>query len=397
MGARPRWFLACLLLLGLVAPLLLVGCTVMVNQKRGDEDYYVDKDGNAHYHRHWEKQVIYIDIDKALIDALLKAGALIGLPAGVVPSAGTFTANGQTYRLDPSKVTDPDVKAKVDKLKAVVDQGKDDLWRFDLTPEALQALKATPLGSKVTFGLDFDLVTISGTTHIDVPLYVALDVTTPSGQQLGAGLDTGFVSGSLAKFTLPLDFAPLSPGLGSEDVADSFAVSQIYDLMRKGIVGPQFLPNAAIDRGTLAAWLSRGLRLSLTPKSQPTFSDVPLTHPYIAEVESVADARLMLGRGDGTFGAADALTREQAAVILVRALGKEADALALPSSAVDAQLAAFRDAASVDDYARAQIAFAVQNGLLKGYPDGTFQPLRAMSRAEVASVLSNLLKLRPPR
>jgi hypothetical protein len=53
-----------------------------------------------------------------------------------------------------------------------------------------------------------------------------------------------------------------------------------------------------------------------------------------------------------------------------------------------ADLAGFRDAADVPDWARA----AVADGVLSGYPDGTLRPNGEITRAEALAVLLRLLR-----
>ncbi|MGE5678625.1 MAG: S-layer homology domain-containing protein [Pseudomonadota bacterium] len=75
---------------------------------------------------------------------------------------------------------------------------------------------------------------------------------------------------------------------------------------------------------------------------------------------------------DPDLGAA--LNRETGVVMLLRIFGLEADALALTDAEVNRALAGFSDASSVSSWAKRQVAYAVQNGLVQGLPDGTFAP-----------------------
>lgn len=88
-----------------------------------------------------------------------------------------------------------------------------------------------------------------------------------------------------------------------------------------------------------------------------------------------------------TFGPDDALTREQMAVILAKALNLTLD--------VDA--AEFRDNAKMSSWAVSSIAAVVSGGIMDGYPGGAFKPRSAATRAEVAAVLVKLLLLLPSR
>ena len=87
--------------------------------------------------------------------------------------------------------------------------------------------------------------------------------------------------------------------------------------------------------------------------------------------------------GDGTFNPMGSTTRAQFASMIANAMGYEADPEA-PSM--------FRDVAD-DFWGKAAINFCVQNGILTGYEDGSFQPNKAITRQEAASILRNAFEL----
>ena len=88
----------------------------------------------------------------------------------------------------------------------------------------------------------------------------------------------------------------------------------------------------------------------------------------------------MLGMGDGTFDPDSAVTREQMVTIFFR----YAQFCGVKTEA--GMLDAFRDAASVSDYAREAMGWAVKAGLVKG--DGQdLMPKATASRAQAAAIL----------
>jgi hypothetical protein len=62
----------------------------------------------------------------------------------------------------------------------------------------------------------------------------------------------------------------------------------------------------------------------------------------------------------------------------------------LTTSAVSNQ---FSDNDSIADWAREDVATAVSNQIIKGYPDNTFKPGGKATRAEAAAVIVNALNL----
>jgi hypothetical protein len=80
-----------------------------------------------------------------------------------------------------------------------------------------------------------------------------------------------------------------------------------------------FLPASAVTRGQAAAIIAREFAIPLATGCNPSFSDVPCTHPFYPHVQGLADAGVVLGHGDGTYKPDDPATRAQYAVMLARA------------------------------------------------------------------------------
>lgn len=113
------------------------------------------------------------------------------------------------------------------------------------------------------------------------------------------------------------------------------------------------------------------------------FSDIDEDDWYYDNVMDAADNGYISGMGDGTFNPMGSTTRAQFASMIANAMGYEADPEA-PSM--------FRDVAD-DFWGKAAINFCVQNGILTGYEDGSFQPNKTITRQEAASMLRNAFHL----
>lgn len=81
----------------------------------------------------------------------------------------------------------------------------------------------------------------------------------------------------------------------------------------------------------------------------------------------------------------DALNRLEAAIMLVKANGLDAEARARAGAELS-----FTDAGQIDERLRGYIAVAVENGYVTGYEDGSFRPGRLVTRAEWATLLDRL-------
>jgi hypothetical protein len=65
------------------------------------------------------------------------------------------------------------------------------------------------------------------------------------------------------------------------------------------------------------------------------------------------------------------LTREQGLTLMIRAMGKDEEALGMSEAEINEQLAKVEDAADITDWARPYVAYAVKNGLTKGIGGAT--------------------------
>ncbi|MBY3621717.1 S8 family serine peptidase [Acinetobacter sp. CUI P1] len=98
----------------------------------------------------------------------------------------------------------------------------------------------------------------------------------------------------------------------------------------------------------------------------------------------------LLGKGDTWItrikesGSRDVLTREEAALIIAKALGADLTVAKTPLS--------FKDADSIAAEARNAVAYAVSKGYLKGVTADSFNPQGTLTRAQAATILSRVLE-----
>jgi uncharacterized repeat protein (TIGR01451 family)/CSLREA domain-containing protein len=121
------------------------------------------------------------------------------------------------------------------------------------------------------------------------------------------------------------------------------------------------------------------------PAQQPPapFKDVE-HHWAVGAVARMVELGVIRGYEDDTFRPEAAVSRLEFAVMVTRLL-KLAPADQQPT---------FTDGSSVPDWARDQVAAAVQAGIITGRPDGTFDPTAPVTRAEVAVMLVRALRYR---
>ena len=135
-----------------------------------------------------------------------------------------------------------------------------------------------------------------------------------------------------------------------------------------GYMDGYFKPVATLSRAHAAVLLSRALNLDTSFVSNPDFTDVDVSHPYYKEIAAVAQARIVGGKGDGTYDPNGTLSRAQMAAILVNAYKLEG------TGSVQ-----FKDVSS-EHWAYESIRTLAYNEVTTGYLDGTFKPGQDVSR-----------------
>ena len=123
---------------------------------------------------------------------------------------------------------------------------------------------------------------------------------------------------------------------------------------------------------------------TLTATTAAQFSDVNPGDWFYQNVMDAVAAGIVSGRGDGTFGPNDRITRRDFAIMVSKLLLDGEDA-------PEATTTPFSDV-SADDYALNAIAYCAENGIISGF-DGEFRPSDNITRQEAASVMKNALEL----
>lgn len=117
-----------------------------------------------------------------------------------------------------------------------------------------------------------------------------------------------------------------------------------------------------------------------------SFSDVSGSTADVESIEKAASCGIINGYSDGTFRPNDTVARAEAAVILAKAMTGNK----VPSYSGSP----FPDVSS-SHWARDAIAYCKQWNVIRGYPNGTFQPDGRVTRAEVATMVYTALQAHP--
>ncbi|MDP4152097.1 MAG: S-layer homology domain-containing protein [Bacillota bacterium] len=177
-------------------------------------------------------------------------------------------------------------------------------------------------------------------------------------------------------------------GLPFWDISRHWAQQYIIELnsagVLKGVEDDTFNPDGQLTRGQAAAMLVRALGLSINVQSEG-FKDTP-GHWAEEYIRTAAAYGIIDGFPDGTFKPDAPTSREQFAVMLDRILN-------LPTT-VDYNQTFYSDVSSNIWSSSAIVRLSIAS-VIGGYPNGTFRPQIALSRAEASKLLS--LALKQPR
>lgn len=147
----------------------------------------------------------------------------------------------------------------------------------------------------------------------------------------------------------------------------------------KGRTDGTFDPEGSIKRDEVAAMLDRAFDAAEIEKV--AFKDVTEGW-YVKEVLSAAGKGLFVGYPEGTFCPENAITRQDAMIVISRLLNVKGEA---------ADLKNFKDANAVGSWAVAEVAGVVKAGVIEGYEDGTLRPTNNITRAEFAKIMFKVL------
>jgi len=158
-----------------------------------------------------------------------------------------------------------------------------------------------------------------------------------------------------------------------------------------GVSATTFAPETTMNRAMFVTVLGRLDGADVSKYTTPTFDDVEVGQWYTSYVEWAAANGIVNGMGGGKYGVTGTITVEQACTILYRYNGGKTavgdDVLGVPS------ISDFDDASSVSAWATDAVKWAVENGIYEGDLKGNLNPTSAASRAVVATMFYNYVKV----
>ena len=287
----------------------------------------------------------------------------------------------------------------------ITHRGDVDVWALG-SCEGGATVKATPAALAPNLDIGLSLVNGAGqvlasadplSDQTSLRIATGMDATVSVGETVGAiyarveGVGrTGVYSdyGSIGPYTVSVtctaepDPAPVARTFTDVPGTHAFA-AEISWMAGEGIStgydDGTFRPAAPVLREQMAAFLARfaGVEASLKAPTTREFVDVPVTATFARHISWLADQKISTGYPDGTFRPAQPVLREQMAAFLYR--------LADPPP-VSTSSCRFSDVPATHAF-RAQICWLSSTGISTGYSDGTFRPGQPVLREQMAAFL----------
>ncbi len=149
-----------------------------------------------------------------------------------------------------------------------------------------------------------------------------------------------------------------------------------------------YAPGKNITRADFAEFIARGIGLDGDRNSATRFSDITVTNGSAAFIGAVSKAGIVEGGTDGKFRPNAAITREEMATMLVRAMNYVGVQTPASSTALDS----FKDRTKVSGWAKKGMEICVTAGFIQGTNAKLINPQSNATRAEAAIMLKRFLE-----
>lgn len=187
--------------------------------------------------------------------------------------------------------------------------------------------------------------------------------------------------GLLSTVTKP----PVPPTYSVTFYDDSAELTKVSNISSGSTLGTAMPSDPQKDGFLFKGWVTRsGTAETAFTKDTEITADTSVYATWIAVADDYERHRSYLqGYEDGTFRPGNDIIRAEVAVVFNRLVEMKGNL---------SSLSAFSDLSAEEWYDEA-IAKAVENGLMYGYPDGTFMPEDSITRAEFAVVVVRFAKI----
>ncbi|MBD3363509.1 hypothetical protein GF362_07375 [Candidatus Dojkabacteria bacterium] len=157
-----------------------------------------------------------------------------------------------------------------------------------------------------------------------------------------------------------------------------------------GYSNGNFGPDDFVTRGQIAKILKNAFNIP-TDTSGERFPDVPEDYPFFEAIQSIKNAGLASGYTTGEYKPKENVSR--GALMKLAVIGVDVNRTDSFFNEMTGAITDYFPDVSEDYTFVEYILTGVENEIISGYQDGTFRPDQNMTRAQIAKVVTNLMKL----
>lgn len=173
--------------------------------------------------------------------------------------------------------------------------------------------------------------------------------------------------------------------VGLSDIKGHWAEKEITSWITNGFVrgylDETFRPDNYITRAEFAVLVNKSFDFN---EVGGTFSDVKKTDWYYDEIRKAKKAGYMKGYQNGTVKPEDFIKRQEVAAVIVKLKLLEED---------EANSETFEDTNEFSNWSKGIIGAVAKSKIMNGYPNGKFEAMKEITRAEAIVTLNNALKI----
>ena len=174
-----------------------------------------------------------------------------------------------------------------------------------------------------------------------------------------------------------------------EDVENHWAkdsVMYIVDTQVMSLINDnEFMPNKYITRAEFITTLGRTENIDTMDRKVKNFKDVEETKFYAPYVAWAEENEILANEKENKFRPNDLITREEAAVMLAGYLENVRGEILIAGNGI-------KDLDKISTWAQDRVMLVLCSEYINGRNDGTFDPNAGMTRAELATLLTRMIK-----
>lgn len=197
---------------------------------------------------------------------------------------------------------------------------------------------------------------------------------------------TGTFSVNLNANAQPKEFTDVSGHPLEDDI--NFANS--WGLL-EGSADKKFSPDSPMTRGMIITCLAKLAGVDASSYKSSNFSDIPLRSELRPYTEWAYKKGIAMGHGNWTFKPDEPVTREQMALFITKFAEKAG--VSIPTTLGES--GPYNDHESISEWASEAVYAIRPSGIMREGDDSLFNPRRAVTKAEGASMLARFIRAIP--